>query len=243
MFMPCTSVSLLRIVLLLVLLVPVQAPAAVDCEAEKLTPEQCAAAQERVSTARGAMQDTSDIINPAFGTETYPPNTEALLPDEKFTLWLQDEALFKPELDDNVLYDKRLVRDVETIKLNDRVPGIRFDAGSSDIPPEFIDKLRGVLSEMQGRENVRLHFIGHTDNAALTGALRAQHGDNAGLSAARAQMVARKWWPSTSSVNWAWLRRRSLSRAGVTVRPSLPMTPRKAAPATAAWRWRSGTMR
>jgi hypothetical protein len=105
--------ALRRIALLLVLLVPAQVSvAAVDCEAEKLTPEQCAAAQERISSARGAMQDTGDIINPAVGAETYPPNTEALLPDEKFTLWLQDEALFKPELDDDVLYDKRIVRDV-----------------------------------------------------------------------------------------------------------------------------------
>jgi flagellar motor protein MotB len=162
-----------------------------DCEVEKLTPEECAAAHDRGARARGAMRDNAGIINPAFGSQTYPPNTEALLPDEKFTLWLQDESLFKPGLDDDVLYDKRLVRDVETVKLADKVPGgIRFDAGSSDIPQEFIDKLRGVLGEMQGRENVRLHFIGHTDNAPLTGDLRAQYADNAGLSAARAQMVA-----------------------------------------------------
>lgn len=161
-----------------------------DCEAERLTPEQCAAARERISRSRGAVQDKSRIIHPALGAETYPPNSEALLPDEEFTLWLQDESLFRPALDDDVLYDKRLIRDVETVKLADKMPGIRFDAGSSDIPPEFIENLRTVLAGMQGRENVRLHFIGHTDNAPLTGGLRAQYSDNTGLSAARAQMVA-----------------------------------------------------
>ncbi|HEY3487673.1 MAG TPA: OmpA family protein, partial [Gammaproteobacteria bacterium] len=161
-----------------------------DCAAERLTPEECAVANAQTSRPRGAIQDNSDVIPPALGSGAHPPNTEALLPDEKFTLWLQDESLFKPALTDDVLYEKRIVRDVETVKLTDKVPGIRFQAGSSDIPPEFIDKLRGVLAEMQGRENVRLHFIGHTDNAPLTGSLRAQYGDNAGLSAARAQMVA-----------------------------------------------------
>jgi flagellar motor protein MotB len=161
-----------------------------DCAARKLTPEECEAAHEDTSRPRGAMQDNSRLVTQAIGAGGPPANSESLPPDEKFTLWLQDDSQFRPELEDNVIYEKRMQRDIETVKLDNAVPAVRFDAGQSDIPPEFIEKLRAVLAQMQGKENVRLHFIGHTDNAALSGSLRAQYGDNAGLSEARAQMVA-----------------------------------------------------
>src|SRR5688572_4117658 len=46
-----------------------------NCEAEKLTPEECAAEHAEATRARGAVQDNSRIISPPLGAETYPPNT------------------------------------------------------------------------------------------------------------------------------------------------------------------------
>jgi flagellar motor protein MotB len=43
---------------------------------------------------------------------------------------------------------------------------------------------------MKGRNNVRLHFVGHTDNAQLYGAVKEKYGDNLTLSRERAGVTA-----------------------------------------------------
>ncbi len=161
-----------------------------DCEAEGLSEEECESYQR--SRARGRMQDQNKIIEPGFSLRKtkLPQNSEMLLPDEAFTLWMQDEEQFRPQQDDEVVFEKRIVQDAETIKLDGLVDPVRFSSGRDDIPEEFIGQLRDVLNDMQGRANVRLHFIGHTDNQALSGASKARYGDNIGLSAARSRMVA-----------------------------------------------------
>lgn len=161
-----------------------------DCTAEGLSEAPCETPD--TSRARGAMQDSNRFIEPgfSFGGDKLPPNSEKLLPDEKFTLWVQDESQFRPQLDDQVAYETRTVQAVNTVKLTGRVKPIGFEAGQADIPAESIEQLRNVLADMHDRTNVRLHFIGHTDNQPLSSAGRAQYGDNYGLSAARAQMAA-----------------------------------------------------
>ena len=113
----------------------------------------------------------------------YPPNLE-------FTLWIQDETLFKPKGEDKIEIKKILEKEVNTIKLKDAVPAIGFGSGEADIPASYIESLRTILNEMQNRQNVRLHFIGHSDTAKLGPALRAQFVDNVGLSRYRAQTAA-----------------------------------------------------
>ncbi|MCP4472069.1 MAG: OmpA family protein [Gammaproteobacteria bacterium] len=113
----------------------------------------------------------------------YPPNL-------KFNLWVQDETQFKPKGEDRVEIEKVLEKEIDTIKLKDAIPPIGFRSGEIDIPETYIEQLRTVLGEMNNRQNVRLHFIGHSDTDKLGPALRAQYVDNVGLSRYRAQVTA-----------------------------------------------------
>ena len=113
----------------------------------------------------------------------YPPNLE-------FTLWVQDETLFQPKQEDRIEIQKVLEKEVDTIKLKDAVPAIGFRSGQVDIPESYIEQLRTILNEMKNRQNVRVHFIGHSDADRLSGELRAQYVDNVGLSRYRAQTTA-----------------------------------------------------
>ena len=113
----------------------------------------------------------------------YPPNQE-------FTLWTQDETLFKPKEDDKVVIKNVLDKKTETFKLEEAVPEIGFKSGAVDIPDSYVEKLRTVLNEMKNRSNVRLHFIGHSDTDKLGPGLRAKYINNIGLSKYRAQTTA-----------------------------------------------------
>jgi len=113
----------------------------------------------------------------------YPPNME-------FTLWTQDETLFKPKEEDRIEIKKVLEKEIETFKLENAVPAIGFQSGKVNIPDSAVEKLRDVLATMKNRSNVRIHFIGHSDSDKLSGALRAKYINNVGLSKYRAQETA-----------------------------------------------------
>ena len=133
------------------------------------------------------------IAHAPLQLEKYPlgGNTEQhISPNQEFTLWIQDETLFKPKAEDTVEIKKVLNKEVETFKLKDAVPAIGFKSGNVDIPDDYIERLRDVLKEMKNRKNVRLHFIGHSDADKLSPELVAQYIDNIGLSKHRAQTTA-----------------------------------------------------
>ncbi len=118
-------------------------------------------------------------------------NVERHLPsDEAFTQWSQDPALLETQAGDRLQEREVVTEDVETIKLTDVVPPVRFESGAANIPPSYIAKLREVLQDMRGLRNVRLHLIGHSDDQPLSGPLAGRYGDNAGLSRERAGEVA-----------------------------------------------------
>ena len=133
------------------------------------------------------------IAHPPAQLEKYPlgKNTEKHFPpNQEFTLWTQDETLFKPQEDDKVEIRKVLEKETETFKLEGKVPDIGFKSGEANIPDSYIEKLRDILNEMKNRTNVRLHFVGHSDSDKLSGALRAKYINNIGLSKYRAQETA-----------------------------------------------------
>lgn len=109
-------------------------------------------------------------------------------PDEPRTQWLRHDA--SGEQGDKVEVRQVLVQDVKTIKLQNVVPAIRFGSGQAEIPPDYTARLRDVLNGMKHRANVRLHFVGHTDNVPLAGEAKAKYDDNLGLSRERAGTVA-----------------------------------------------------
>ena len=118
-------------------------------------------------------------------------NTEKHFPpNQEFTLWTQDETFFQPKEDDKVEIKKVLEKEVETHKLENKVPAIGFQSGEVNIPDSYVEKLRTILNEMKNRTNVRLHFIGHSDTDKLGPTLRAKYINNIGLSKYRAQETA-----------------------------------------------------
>jgi flagellar motor protein MotB len=147
-------------------------------------------AEEWYSLAEEPAGKTSQ---PPMALEEYPlgQNTEKHFPPNmEFTLWTQDETLFKPKAEDKVEIKKVLEKETETFKLKDAVPAIGFKSGTVDIPESYVEKLRTVLNEMKNRTNVRLHFIGHSDSDKLGPGLRAKYINNVGLSKYRAQETA-----------------------------------------------------
>ena len=110
--------------------------------------------------------------------------------DEPFMEWVQDPDLLGIEEGD-VLETREVVADeLETIKLTNVVPPIRFASGVADIPATTIDALGSILERMRHRNNVRLHLVGHADSRPLSDALARIYGDNRGLSRERAGEVA-----------------------------------------------------
>ena len=118
-------------------------------------------------------------------------NVETQLDNDKpFTPWKQDDSVYLQNLKTKVEVQKVTQKHVTTKKLTDVVPPIRFASGEAEIPEEYIAKLREILAKMRDRVNVRLHFVGHSDNAQLIGEAKKMYGDNLGLSKERAGTAA-----------------------------------------------------
>ncbi len=138
-------------------------------------------------------EETSADAESGAGVRTTSTRGEAvehhLSTDQSFTPWFHDAGLFDEE-GDRIEIRQVTEQDVETIKLDDVVPPIHFRLGEADIPEDYVELLREVLDGMRDRKNVRLHFIGHTDDLPLSLALAQQYGDNTGLSRERAGNTA-----------------------------------------------------
>ncbi|RDH81166.1 MAG: flagellar motor protein MotB [endosymbiont of Galathealinum brachiosum] len=118
-------------------------------------------------------------------------NTEQHLPPAAvFNLWIQDETFFRPKEEDRIEIQKVLEKDAKTFKLENAIEPISFSSGQEVIPDQFVNKLKQLLDTMKSRANVRVHFVGHSDNDALGITSKAKYGDNIGLSRARAETTA-----------------------------------------------------
>ena len=110
--------------------------------------------------------------------------------DQVFQQWVQDPDRLNIEVGDTVETREKLADGLETIKLSNLVPPIRFASGVAEIPESTVESLAEILARMRDRRNVRLHLLGHADNRPLGPELAAIYGDNAGLSRERAGEVA-----------------------------------------------------
>jgi flagellar motor protein MotB len=110
--------------------------------------------------------------------------------DQTFQQWLQDPDVLDSERGDWLEVRQVISEELETVKLKNVVPPIRFESGVAQIPPDYIDKLARILEVMRHRRNVRVHFVGHADSQPLSDALVRVFGDNSGLSRERAGEVA-----------------------------------------------------
>lgn len=110
--------------------------------------------------------------------------------DATYTQWVTTEPDNAQAGGDRLETQQVLDKEVKTLKLQNVVPPIHFESGEVAIPEEYIGMLRDVLDGMKHRANVRLHFVGHSDNVMLSGAAKEKYGDNVGLSRERAGTTA-----------------------------------------------------
>jgi flagellar motor protein MotB len=110
--------------------------------------------------------------------------------DQTFRQWVQDQALLDSERGDRLETRQVIGEQVETVKLKNVVPPIRFESGVARIPQNYVDKLAEVLESVRHRRNVRVHFVGHADSQPLSEALARVFENNSGLSRERAGEVA-----------------------------------------------------
>ena len=141
-----------------------------------------------------------------------PPRGEAVerhLPGEiEPTQWVLDPAAVNAQAGDRIELREVAAERLETVKLVDLVPPIRFESGVAEIPGATVVELREILERMRDRRNVRLHLVGHADTQPLSPALAAVFGDNEGLSRERAGEVAellkRTLNLSAEGISYAW---------------------------------------
>ena len=82
------------------------------------------------------------------------------------------------------------VTDYVTQSLGNAIEPVRFASGKSQIPADYIERLRSVINSVSDKQNLRIRFKGHTDNERLASSTQAKYGTNKGLSEARARQVA-----------------------------------------------------
>ena len=79
-----------------------------------------------------------------------------------------------------------------TETIADKVSEVRFASGKSDISEAAMSDLRRRIDELGTKKNLRVRFIGHTDNERLSDRTASTYGSNQGLSEARARQVAER---------------------------------------------------
>ena len=110
--------------------------------------------------------------------------------DQPHTQWTQDPDRVNRDAADKIVSTQVTKEEIETVKLQNVIPPIRFESGVAAISPQYVEALRKVLDDMRDRQNVRLHLVGHADDQRLSDALAQRYGDNLGLSRERAGEVA-----------------------------------------------------
>jgi flagellar motor protein MotB len=129
--------------------------------------------------------------------------------DQTFKEWVQDPDRVATEMGDTIDTRETVTDGLETVKLSNLVPPIRFESGVANIPDTTVESLGAILARMRDRINVRLHLLGHADSRPLSYRLEQIYGDNEGLSRERAGKVAEHFQtalalpPEAISYEWA----------------------------------------
>lgn len=140
-----------------------------------------------LSGARGAMEDESLVKRRPERLPgklpSLPQQGERELPRERLVLWHLPN---QPDLAAGVL----TLRDDETETLQQVLPQVRFESGSSILPDNYTEHLSDVITRLKDKTNLRLRVIGHTDPERLSARSALIYGDNYGLGLDRARQVA-----------------------------------------------------
>ena len=109
--------------------------------------------------------------------------TSALMSKVNFPVRLPERPLVERPVAEQIVVDVRR-------HPFGRVDSVRFDSGESHIPDSYIERWREMLATYRGESSMRVRFTGHTDSQPLSARSQRIHGDNQGLSEARARQVA-----------------------------------------------------
>jgi len=75
-------------------------------------------------------------------------------------------------------------------RVQNLIAPLRFGEESIDVNADFMEQVRQSLRNLGDKQNVVVKFVGHTDDAPLTGRTERIYGTHVGLSKARARRVA-----------------------------------------------------
>lgn len=148
--------------------------------------DETAAPEARPSWYQRVIPETPVTRSAAVGA-----NSERLLPDLEFTLWVSDEKGFAPNEDDRVVFATRTIEDVAREELPNVVPVLPYTDAMPEFPASSIRTLRETLSRLREHQRLRIEVTGHSDDAPLGVGDAAAYGDSIGMSRARAGAVAR----------------------------------------------------
>jgi flagellar motor protein MotB len=135
----------------------------------------------------GAVSNDAAIQGNGFGV---PPNSEMLLPGETFTFWGLDEVINSTATDGKTVVVEKEISETTSVASKEQIDDVRFVSGKHYIADKFVEKLRDVLARLGHVNNLRVHFIGHTDSQGMSAKTRAIYGDNYGLGRSRAKRTA-----------------------------------------------------
>ena len=76
-------------------------------------------------------------------------------------------------------------------RIGDTVTGALFESGRSRLLPDARQHLDALVARLQGKRNIRLEVVGHTDTVGIAPRTKLIFPNNQKLSEARARMVAR----------------------------------------------------
>ncbi len=155
-----------------------------DCDEETCTivPEPAAMSNDSIVHSR-----EFDIISV---NRPLAANSERLLPGESFTFWGLDKVETSDRFGGKTVATENEISETVSVASREEIQNIQFVSGKNIIGDEYIEKLRDVLQRLGDKNNLRIHFIGHTDSEKLSARARAIYGDNYGLGESRAKRAA-----------------------------------------------------
>src|SRR5215510_11204632 len=76
------------------------------------------------------------------------------------------------------------------MRVRNLVAPLRYESETIAISEDFTRQVRQAFSNLEGKQGVKIRFIGYTDDAPLTGRDESTYGNHLSLSKAMAQRVA-----------------------------------------------------
>uniref|UniRef100_UPI0006878864 OmpA family protein n=1 Tax=Herbaspirillum sp. RV1423 TaxID=1443993 RepID=UPI0006878864 len=138
--------------------------------------------QEDGARIRGKMIDRSRTLdapvapNTEYQSAVFDGLSPSALTDGERKIMLETAA------PDSAAQDK--------VTIEDEVRGSYFASGRAILLPRTIDVLNGLMRTLEGKRDIRVEIVGHTDSQRIAPALRPTFADNQALSEARALAVA-----------------------------------------------------